>query len=152
MAPEIVLLDDLAHVAEDLGRGRDRRAGPRLEAIAEGVEVAVGADAGKAVGPPRPAKAVLRLEDDKAGARALRRQMMGGSDPRDPGPDDQDVENLGLLARARNGQRHIIHRVGPFRVGGQLTLFGRLTTPHEIWAAVVIRNPAWNTRSARAAG
>ena len=47
VAAEIVLVDDLAQVAEDLGGGRDRRAGPRLEAVAEGVEVAVGADAGK---------------------------------------------------------------------------------------------------------
>src|SRR5207248_10260440 len=75
MASEIVVLDHLAHIAADLGGRRDRRAGPRLEAIAEGVEVAVGADARKAVGPPRPAEALLRLEDDKAGAGALRRQV-----------------------------------------------------------------------------
>src|SRR5437879_13024581 len=58
MAREIVLVDDLAHIAEDLGRGRDRRAGPRLEAIAEGIEIAVGADAGIAVGTPRAANAL----------------------------------------------------------------------------------------------
>jgi hypothetical protein len=47
---EMVLVDDLAHVPEDLGRRRDRRAGPRLEAIAEGIQIAVGADAGILVG------------------------------------------------------------------------------------------------------
>ena len=45
VAAEVVLVDHLAHVLQDLGRGRDRRAGPGLEAVAEGVEVAVGADA-----------------------------------------------------------------------------------------------------------
>src|SRR6185437_13437522 len=42
---KVVLLDDLAHVVLDLGRRRDRRGGPRLEPVAEGVEIAVGADA-----------------------------------------------------------------------------------------------------------
>src|ERR1700730_18631438 len=71
VAREIVLVDDLAHIAEDLGRGRDRRAGPRFEAIAEGIEIAVGADARIAVGRPGAAEALLFLEDDKAGPRAL---------------------------------------------------------------------------------
>ena len=55
---EVVLLDHLAHVLEDLvGRG-DRRAGPRLEPVPEGVEVAVGADAGIAVRQPGAAEAL----------------------------------------------------------------------------------------------
>src|SRR5439155_11913942 len=41
---QVVLVDDLAHVTEDLCRGRDRCTGPRLEAVAESVEIAVGAD------------------------------------------------------------------------------------------------------------
>ena len=63
---EVVLVDDFADVAQDLGSGRDRRAGPRLEAIAEGVEIAVGTDAGISVGEPGAAKAFLRFEDDEA--------------------------------------------------------------------------------------
>src|SRR5439155_20773359 len=94
VAGEIVLVDDLAHIAEDLGRGRDRRAGPRLEAIAEGVEIAVGADARIAVGRPRAAKALLFFEDDKAGSGALPGQVIGAADPGDPRPDDHDVEVL----------------------------------------------------------
>src|SRR6516164_4080509 len=71
MMIETVLGDDLAHIVEDLGPGRDRCAGPRLEAITEGVEVAVGPGTRVAVGEPRAAKAVLCLQKDKAGAGAL---------------------------------------------------------------------------------
>ena len=56
---------------QDLVGGGDRRAGPRLEAVAEGVEVAVGADAGIAVRAPGAAEALLRLEHDEARAGAL---------------------------------------------------------------------------------
>src|SRR5689334_8481339 len=93
---EIVLVDDFAHIAPDFVGGGDRRAGPRLEAIAERVEVAVGADAGIAVGPPRPAECLLRFEHGKARSRTLMRQMIGGADPGNPGSDDQYVEVLAL--------------------------------------------------------
>jgi hypothetical protein len=95
VAREVVLLDHLAHVVQDLlGRG-DRLAGPRLEAIAEGVEVAVGADAGIAMGDPRPAVALLRFEHDEARAGALLGQVIGAAHAGDAGADDQDVEMLG---------------------------------------------------------
>ena len=68
---EIVLFDHFTHVGQDLRSGRDRRAGPRLEAITERVKIAVGADARIAVGDPRAAKALLRFEDDEARSRAL---------------------------------------------------------------------------------
>ena len=69
VAGEVVLLDHLAHVVQDLVGGGDRRAGPRLEAIAEGVEVAVGADAGIAVGEPRAAEALLRSRARRSSCR-----------------------------------------------------------------------------------
>src|SRR5207302_322016 len=71
VARQVVLVDDLAHVAEDLGGGRDRCAGPRLEAVAESVEIAVGADARIAMGEPGAAKTFLRFEDDKTRRGAL---------------------------------------------------------------------------------
>src|SRR5712664_2909642 len=46
MPSKIVLFDDVAHVGHDFRGGCDRRADPRLEAVAEGMEIAVGADAG----------------------------------------------------------------------------------------------------------
>ena len=58
---EIVLLDHLAHIGADLLGGRDRRPDPWLEAVAEGVQVAVGADARIFVRPPGAAKRLLRL-------------------------------------------------------------------------------------------
>src|ERR1700722_14933203 len=56
---EVVLVDDFTHVAEDFSRCRDRRSGPWLEAIAEGVQIAVGPNARIAVGEPRAAKTFL---------------------------------------------------------------------------------------------
>ena len=59
MRPEVVLVDDFAHVCEDFCGGRDRRGGPGLEAVAEGVEVAVRADARIFVGNPGAAEGFL---------------------------------------------------------------------------------------------
>ena len=95
MAAEIVFLDHLAHIFENLRRRRDRRAGPRLEAVAEGMKVAVGADAGITVRPPGPAKALLGFEHDKTRPRTLPGQMVGGAHPRDTGAGDDDVKMLG---------------------------------------------------------
>jgi hypothetical protein len=78
---EAVLLDDLAHILPDFRGGGDRRAGPRLEPVAERMQVAVGTDAGIAVGQPGAAKAVLRLQDDKTRPRTLRGQMIGRAHP-----------------------------------------------------------------------
>ncbi len=117
VAREIVLLDHLAHVVQDLlGRG-DRLAGPRLEAIAEGVEIAVGADAGIAMGDPRPAEALLRFQHDEARARALLGQMVGAAHAGDAGADDEHVEMLdGLGGRGRELSGGIGHRL-PFLRG-----------------------------------
>ena len=69
--------------------------GPRLEAVAEGVQVAVGADAGIAVGAPGAAEGLLGFERDEARARALRGEVIGRADAGDAGAGDQDVEMLG---------------------------------------------------------
>ena len=99
MRAEVVLVDDLAHVAQDLRCRRDRRAGPGLEAIAEGVEVAVRADARIFVRDPGAAEAFLRFEHDEAGAGALLGEVIGAAHARDAGADDQDVEMLGPYSR-----------------------------------------------------
>ena len=109
-----VFLDDLAHVAENLRGGRDRSAGPGLEPIAEGMQVAVGADAGIAVGAPGSAKAVLRLEDDETCPRALRGQMIGGADPGDTGARDNDVEMLRAVSRRGANLLLNVHRTLSF--------------------------------------
>ena len=111
MAVETVLGDDFAHVVEDLGSGRDRRARPRFEAITKGVEVAVGARTRVAVREPRAPEAFLRLEHDKARAGALLGEMIGTTDPGDAGPDDHDVEVLGLLRCGFGEYCHLGHRV-----------------------------------------
>ncbi len=92
---EIVLLDHLAHVFQDLFGAGDGRAGPGLEAVAEGVEVAVGADAGILVGAPGAAKGFLGLQDHEALAGALGLQVIGAADAGDAGAHDEDVEVLG---------------------------------------------------------
>ena len=66
VASQIVLVDHLVHVGQDLvGRG-DRRAGPRLEAVPEGVEIAVGANARIGVLSPGTTEGVLGLEQHEA--------------------------------------------------------------------------------------
>src|SRR4029077_12200501 len=66
---EIVLLDHLSHIGENLFGGGNRRPDRGLEARAEGMEVAIGADAGITVRNPGAAKTVLRFQDEEARAR-----------------------------------------------------------------------------------
>ncbi len=94
VAVKVVLLDHLAHVFADLVRGGDRRADPGLEAVAEGVEVAVGADAGILVGQPGAAEALQRVQHHEALAGRLLGQVVGGADAGDSRADDQHVEVL----------------------------------------------------------
>ena len=102
-----VLLDHFAHIVEDrLGRG-NRRADPRLEAIAKGVEVRVGTDAGVLVGFPGSAERVLHFQDGIGLARTLILQVIGRTDPGNPGANDQYVNVGGLLCG--NGRRSSAH-------------------------------------------
>ena len=96
VAGEVVLLDHLAHVLADLVCGGDRRPDPGLEAVAEGVEVAVGADARDSVCVSQvPPKSSSASSTTNVRPRALLRQVIGGADAGDAGPDDQHVEVLG---------------------------------------------------------
>src|SRR5882762_10535767 len=88
---EGVLLDDLAHIAQNLRGGRDRSAGPRLEPVAEGMQVAVGPDAGIAVGQPGSAKTLLSLQHNKTCSRALLGQMVGRAHPGNAGARDNNM-------------------------------------------------------------
>src|SRR5205085_3680165 len=97
VAAEIVLVDDFAHVVEDLGSRGDWCTGPWLEAIAESIKVAIRPDAGIAVGEPGTTEAFLRLEDDKARPAALLGEVIRTTDPGDSRPNDHDIEMLGVL-------------------------------------------------------
>src|SRR5882757_6289193 len=59
---EIVLVDHLAHIGANFRRGRNRRTGPRLEAVTEGVQIAVGPDARIFMGPPGAAITLLLFQ------------------------------------------------------------------------------------------
>ena len=69
MLLKLILRDHLSHIRADFSSGCDGSAGPGLEAIAESVKIAVGANAGIAVGQPGAAETLLRLEDDESRAR-----------------------------------------------------------------------------------
>src|SRR5204863_826637 len=73
--------------------------GPRLEAVAEGVEVAVRANAGITMGDPGSAKTLLSLQHDVAHVRALLDHVVGRANSGDAGADDQNVEMLGAGCR-----------------------------------------------------
>ena len=94
---QAVLVDDLVQVVEDLLARRDRRAAPGLEAVAVGEQVAVGAHARVAVGPPGAAAVVLGVQDDEGPVGELLAQVVRGADPGDPRADDEDVDVAGVL-------------------------------------------------------
>ena len=101
-AGEVVLLDHLAHVGEDLVGSGDRLAAPRLELVAEGVQVAVGTDARVRVRDPRPAETGLGVEHRERRVGQASRQVDGGADAGDARAHDQDIEVLvGALAHGR---------------------------------------------------
>src|SRR6516165_5824883 len=94
---EVVLVNDLVEVGEDLLARRDRRAAPRLEPVAVGEQIAVGAHARVPMGPPGSAPVVLGVEDDEGPVGELVSQVMRGADAGDPGTDDEDVDVAGVL-------------------------------------------------------
>src|SRR5690348_10699591 len=89
---QIILGDDFAHIGEDFGGGRDRRTDPGLKAVAEGVQVAVGADPRITVRQPRATKAVLAFKDHETEIRQVLLQMIGAADAGNAGADDQGIE------------------------------------------------------------
>ena len=93
---QIVLLDHLAHVTEDFFRRRDRHAGPWLEAVAEGVQVAVGADARISMRHPGTAERILRFQHHEAHVRALLCHVICAANAGDAGAHDQHIEILHL--------------------------------------------------------
>ena len=115
VAGEIVLLDHVAHIFEDLGRTCDRRRGPRLEAVAERMQVAVGPDARIAVRAPGAAKGLLGFKCDETRARTLRREMIGRTDAGDAGTRDQHVEMLGAGGRIGLDLGLNVHRIESLR-------------------------------------
>src|SRR4029077_12522123 len=94
---EVVVLDDLVEVGEDLLARRDRRAAPRLEPVAVGEQVTVGAYTRVPMRPPGPAPVVLGVQDYEGSVGELVPQMVGGADTGDPGADDEDVDVAGVL-------------------------------------------------------
>ena len=77
------------------GSRRDRLAFPRLESVAERVQVAVGAHAGVRVRAPGATEVARRFEDGERGAGALLGEVIGSADAGDPGPDHQHVDVFG---------------------------------------------------------
>ncbi len=89
---ELVFFYGLAQVVEYRVAVGDRLARPGFEAVAKGIEVAVGADAGVGVLTPGATESVLVFQHHKGFARALFQQMMGRADAGDTGADNQHIE------------------------------------------------------------
>src|SRR5271165_5797852 len=98
---DAVLGRGLAQVRQDLVGARDRLfVAPRLELIAERVQVRVGPDARIAEQVPRAARGVPRLEDQVAALRVLTLQVIRGTDAGEAGADDEHVHG-GRVWRSR---------------------------------------------------
>ena len=96
------------YVLEDrvaVGNRLLHRPGPKR--VTEGVHVRVGADARIAEQIPCSANGVSSLEDGVAGPGTLRLEIVAGTDARQPGTNDQDVEVRRLRVR------ELRHQVGP---------------------------------------
>nr|WP_239021608.1 hypothetical protein [Nocardioides jishulii] len=90
---EVVLLDHVVEVVEDPGTVSDHVVvGPRLERVAEGVQVGVGADAGIAEEVPRPTDPIACLQDGEGGPRPVDEEVAGSTDPGESRPDHQHVD------------------------------------------------------------
>ena len=95
MAIDSVLGGGLAQVRQDIGRPGNRLlVRPRLELVAVGVHVRVGADAGIAEQVPRAAGDSARFQDDVRRARAIRLQVARNTDARQAGAYDEDIHML----------------------------------------------------------
>ena len=102
MLLKLILGDHLAHIGADFLGGCYRSAGPGLEAVTEGVKIAIRANAGIAVGQPGAAETLLRLEDDESRARELSLQVKGAADAGNARADDENLEMLDGLGRRRS--------------------------------------------------
>ena len=93
---EPVLLDRLLQVGQDpRGIGDGLLVAPRLELVAKGVQIAVGANTRIAEQIPRPAGRRPRLDDRERLRRESRRQIVTRADTGDPGPDHEHVHGFG---------------------------------------------------------
>ena len=104
---EVVLVDDLAHVPEDLVGTGDGRPRPRLEPVPEGVQVAVGADARIPVHEPGATEALETFEHHEGTRWAPVFEVVCRVDSGDTGAHDEYVEVLRLGRRSCSG------RLGP---------------------------------------
>src|SRR3954469_16987001 len=110
MTAKIVLRDDLAHIGEDLVGGRDRRPDRWLEAVAKGVKIAVGTDAGITMRAPGAAKTLLAFQNHEALVWQVLVELIGAADAGNAGADDQDIEMLdGLRSVGFTDGCHDVH-------------------------------------------
>ena len=98
---DAVLGGRLPEVAQDLvGAGDGVFVTPRLELVAEGVQIGVRADARVAEQVPGAAAGAARLQDGVGPARVLLLQVVGGADAGQTGTDDQDIHLLHMAGGA----------------------------------------------------
>ena len=92
---DVVLRDGLAQVGQNLVRRRDGiLVAPRLELVAEGVQIGIRSNPGIPEQIPRAAGCAARLEDGVGPAGVILLQVVRGADAGDAGADDQDVDVL----------------------------------------------------------
>ncbi len=111
---EVVLVDDLVQVVENLVRIGDRVVrSPRLELIAEGMQIRVRPDAGIAEQVPGAADRVATVHDREALTGLQGSQVMTHPEAGDAGTDDQHIDvatqrlaRAGLVEGAHSHRGH----------------------------------------------
>src|SRR5262249_42467241 len=114
-AVDAELLGGLPQIGQD-GRPAGHSPGllPGPEGVAERMHVGVGPDSGVAKQAPCSAQVVAPFQDDVAPECAASLEVIAGSDPGDPGADDEHIEMLG-------GHDHLrVKRSNTWRTGRAL--------------------------------
>ena len=97
---EIVVVDDLLEIRQNLVRVGDGVIGsPRLELIAECVQIGVGPDTRVAEQVPGAADGVTAVGDGEGPTRLCGGQIVRQTDPGDAGTDDEDIDVPGQRFR-----------------------------------------------------
>ena len=93
---EVILFDDFLHIRQDFCRSRDGRAGPRLEPVAKGIEIAIRSNAWILMHEPGSAETFQPFQYDEALVRTLCLEVVTRAYPGNIRANDQYINMFHL--------------------------------------------------------